>query len=108
MKHLRKFNEGNSNLVTKDIKFDLCIGVEELINFIEQNSNYEWNDICDMELKYRKSMDFEDYNSYPIIELREYDESLDDDNKIFHKWCEKFIDAYATEIGNRTVYILHQ
>jgi len=25
----------------------------------------------------------------------------------FHKWCEKFINEYKDEIGDRTVYILH-
>jgi hypothetical protein len=83
------------------IKFNLCIGVDELINFIDINSDLEWNDICDMEYKYRKSKDFENDRAYPIIILGEYE--IDE----FHKWCEKFINQYKDEIGNRTVYIIH-
>ena len=40
----------------KEIKFDFCVGVEELIEFVETNSHLEWNDICDMEYKYRKQV----------------------------------------------------
>jgi hypothetical protein len=67
---------------TTEIEFNLCIPVEELINFIDHNSDFEWNDICDMEYKYRKSRDFENEEAYPIIRLGDYQ-----DNE-FHIWCE--------------------
>ena len=38
-----------------NFRFDLCIDVAILIDFIEQNSDFEWDDICDMEYKYRKN-----------------------------------------------------
>ena len=34
---------------TREIKFDVCIDGSELTRFIEDNSDYEWNDICDLE-----------------------------------------------------------
>lgn len=85
----------------KDIEFNLCVDVDELINFININSDLEWDVICDMEYKYRKSRDFENSEAYPIIILREYDDD------VFHKWCEKFVDEYSNEINGRTLYILH-
>ena len=85
----------------KEIKFDFCVCVEELINFIDINSDLGWDNICDMEYEYRKSRDFENDSAYPIIILREYD------NDPFHKWCEMFYDAYIDVIGNRTLYIIH-
>ena len=106
-RHIKSFNEATENLNISDvmnskkIKFNLCIDVEELINFIDINSDFEWNDICDMEYKYRKSRDFDNDRAYPIIMLGEYE------NDEFHKWCEKFINTYKNEIGDRTVYILH-
>lgn len=85
----------------KEINFNLCIDVADLIDFIESNSDYEWDDICDMEYKYRTSRDFDNPKAYPIYEL---DETETD---IFHKWCEKFLNEYKELIGDKTVYILN-
>lgn len=93
---IKKFNE-NFNKV--EVKFDLCIVVESLIDFIETNSDLDWNDICEIEYKYRKSEDLGD--TYPIIDLGEQDDTK------FQYWCEKFIETYKDEIGDRTVYITH-
>jgi hypothetical protein len=82
-------------------RYNLCIPVEILIDFIEQNSDFEWNDICDMEYKYRKNGDFENSEAYPIIDLGETDEST------MQYWCERFIEEYSSEIGKKTLYILH-
>ena len=85
----------------KEIKFDLCIDVEELINFIDINSEYEWDDICDMEYQYRNTRDFDNKRTYPIIVLGEYETDE------FHMWCEKFLYEYKDLIGDKNVYILH-
>ena len=33
----------------EDLEFDLCMDGCELTNFIDENSDKEWNDICDLE-----------------------------------------------------------
>jgi hypothetical protein len=96
-KRIKKFNE-NFNKIKVD--FNLCIDVEILIDFIEQNSNFEWNELCEMEYRYQKSGDF-DNETYPIINLDEQDDTK------FQYWCEKFLECYKDEIGDKTVYILH-
>jgi hypothetical protein len=75
-------------LIKIELNFDLCIDVESLIEFIEDNSDFEWNDLCDMEYEYRKSGDFES-ETYPLIKLGEEITILKAYNKI----------------GSRTVYI---
>ena len=87
-------------MIGKDIEFDLCISVDELLEFIRLNTTHEWNDICDMEYKYRKSSNFEDDRTYPIVIIGEEDETK------FHYWCEKFVEYYKEEIDGRTVYII--
>jgi hypothetical protein len=87
-------------LIKIELNFDLCIDVESLIEFIEDNSDFEWNDLCDMEYEYRKSGDFES-ETYPLIKLGE------EDNRKFQYWCERFLESYNNKIGSRTVYILH-
>lgn len=89
-------------MITKEnINFSACIDVCELFEFIEQNSEYDWNTICDMEYKYRKSQDFDNERAYPIIMLRVHNTNE------FHKWCEAFYDAYKYKFNNKTLYILH-
>ena len=84
-----------------EFRFDFCIPVEVLIDFIEQNSNFEWNEICEMEYQYRKNGDFECSEAYPIVNLGETDDTT------IQYWCEKFIEVYESEIGKKTVYVLH-
>jgi hypothetical protein len=80
--------------------FNLCLDSGDLIAFIEMNTGWDWNDICDMEYKYRHSDIFETSNPYPIINLGETDETT------FQYWVERFLEEFADDIGNNTVYII--
>jgi hypothetical protein len=68
-------------LIKIELNFDLCIDVESLIEFIEDNSDFEWNDLCDMEYEYRQSETQSE--TYPLIKLGE------EDNRKF-QYCEIF------------------
>jgi len=83
-----------------DFKFDLCIDSAILIDYVSQNSGLDWDDVCDMEYKYRHSDSFETSIAYPLIELGETDVTK------FQYWVEKFIEDYKEQIGDKTVYSL--
>ena len=48
MKHLKSFNENKKNM--KKTKLDIIPSVDtsDIIYFIEQNSDYDWNQSCDI------------------------------------------------------------
>jgi len=83
-----------------NFEFDLCIDNSILIDYVSQNSGWDWDDVCDMEKDYRHSDMFETPIAYPLIELGEKDVTT------FQYWVEKFIEDYKEEIGNKTVYSL--
>jgi len=80
-----------------DVKFDLALDGNYLIDFIQQNTGWEWNDICEMEYKYRKE---QDYDNYPLIEIDEQNDTT------FQYWVERFLETYKDEIGNKTIYVI--
>jgi hypothetical protein len=86
-------------LIKIELNFDLCIDVESLIEFIEDNWLWvEWPMWYGIRIS--QVRDFES-ETYPLIKLGE------EDNRKFQYWCERFLESYNNKIGSRTVYILH-
>jgi len=48
MKHLKSFNENNSNMKKTKLNIIPSVDTSDIIHFIEQNSDYDWNKSCDI------------------------------------------------------------
>jgi hypothetical protein len=72
----------------------------EVIRFIEDNSDMEWNDICDLTV-YTNLYDDEGYERY-----HEYDETpcTDERKEFFRVMMNAFIESYDLKESGITVY----
>lgn len=102
---IKKFNQmfENTNHDEIKFKFDLCIDGNNIIDYIEHKTGWEWDDICDMEKEYKddykNSIDHPD--AYWIVNLGEKDDTT------FQYWLEQFLKDYSEEIGDKSVCIIN-
>ena len=79
-------------MITKEIKFKKCFDGSELTQFIEDNSDKDWNTICDIEQEFElfdeKDFGYISYNP----ELNIYNPT---ENKLFYQdMINKFYEAH--------------
>ena len=91
----------NTNHDEIKFKFDLCIDGNIIIDYVERKTGWEWDDICELEKKYRKEPHFDNSDAYPLCELEEEDENT------FQYWVDQFIKDYSEEIGDKTVFVIN-
>jgi hypothetical protein len=98
MKHLRKFNENNQNMKKTKLNIIPSVDKNDIIHFIEQNSEYDSNQSFDI---FSKELTHIQYNLPDEIESYWF-ESVEDEYRIskvivdklkYDGWIKKFTDV---------------
>lgn len=67
MKHSKNFNKNNSNMKKTKLNMILSVYTSDIIRFIEQNSDYDWNESCDI---FGSELDYIENNLPDEIKLK--------------------------------------
>jgi len=88
---LKKFNENNQNMKKTKLNIIPSVDTTDIIHFIEQNSEYDWNQSCDI---FSKELNHIQYNLPDEIEMEdEYRISKVIVDKLeYDGWIKKFTD----------------